>query len=404
MTSLVTAWVMLDRGFRVTILAKEWASWGEKQRLTSQIAGALWEFPPAVCGQHTDAISLQHSKRWCMVAYHVWDAIAASEELSKLSGVRMKGADFFFPTPIEEDMEQMSKMLELISSGIRGFRRDPKIIEDRKIDKAYRAVDAYEYLAPIIDTDQSMRWLTELVERKGAKLVTKTIVGDLFHQEGHLRAEYSADAIVNATGLAGTELAGDGTCYPIRGGLIRVINYGSDFAKLDHALTITADAVHDSNEIVFIVPRNDNILLVGGIAEPNQHELALTLDSPIIKRMRARCEAFLPDLKKARVDPDYPLAQGLRPFRQQNVRVERELRLHQSDGAEQAQAVPSRIIHSYGQGGAGWSLSFGCAGDVMALVGEALQDIPPRPMAMETAVSGCCATKSVQLTPVRARL
>ncbi len=52
---------------------------GDEQRLTSQIAGALWEFPPAVCGQHTDAISLNNSKRWCMVAYKIWDAIASDQ-------------------------------------------------------------------------------------------------------------------------------------------------------------------------------------------------------------------------------------------------------------------------------------------------------------------------------------
>ena len=400
-TGLVTAWALLDKGYRVTIIAKEWASWGKHQRLTSQIAGALWEFPPAVCGQHTDAISLQHSKRWCMVAYHIWDAIAASDELSKLSGVRMKGADFFFPCPIEEDMQQMSKMLELMSSGVRGFRRDARIIKERNINEAYGAVDAYEHLAPIIDTDQSMEWLTRLVRQKGAKLVTKTIIGDLFDQETSLRTKYKADVIINATGLAGTELAGDTTCYPIRGGLLRVINDGSDFPKLDHALTITADAVHDSNEIVFIVPRNDRILLIGGIAEPNENQLSLTVDSPIIKRMRARCEAFLPDLKKARLDPEYSLAQGLRPFRQRNVRVERELRLQRPTSNEEAGSVPSRIIHTYGQGGAGWSLSFGCAGDVLGLVEEALHNLPARAMAIETiatAVPGALTLPTVQPT------
>ena len=74
---LTTAWTLLDKGYHVTVIAKEWASFGKAQRLTSQIAGALWEFPPAVCGQHTDAISLHHSKRWSMISYHIWDAIAA---------------------------------------------------------------------------------------------------------------------------------------------------------------------------------------------------------------------------------------------------------------------------------------------------------------------------------------
>ena len=380
-TGLVTAWTLLDKGYHVIVVAKEWASYGKEQRLTSQIAGALWEFPPAVCGQHTDAISLQNSKRWCMVAYHIWDAIAASPELANISGVRMKGADFFFPCPVEEDMAQMSKMLEIMSAGVRGFRHDPHIIEERGINKSYGAVDAYEHLAPIIDTDQSMEWLTHLVEGKGAKYITRTLKGDLLDQEEDLRSEYNVDVIINATGLAGSELAGDASCYPIRGGLIRVINDGSDFPKLDLALTITADAVHDSSEIVFIVPRNDNILLIGGIAESHKNELCLTLDSPIIKRMRARCEAFLPDLKKARVDPEYPLAQGLRPFRQRNVRVERELRPRKVQGMDDTK--PSRIVHTYGQGGAGWSLSFGCAGDVATLVEEALLDLPPKAMAIE---------------------
>ncbi|KAF2638697.1 hypothetical protein P280DRAFT_374754, partial [Massarina eburnea CBS 473.64] len=393
-TRLVNAWILLDQGYRVTILSKEWASYGKAQRLTSQIAGALWEYPPAVCGQHTDSISLQHSKRWSMITYHIWDAIAACPGLAELSGVQVRVADAFFPVPIEEDPDQLSKMLEIMSGGVRGFRRDPGIIKERRVNPAYGAVDAYEHLAPVIDTDACMDFLKKLVTAKGANLITRTIIGDLFDQEGSLRAEYSVDVLVNSTGLSSAELAGDASCYPIRGGLIRVINDGINFPKVDHALSIAAGAVHDSNGIcsttrlshliVFIVPRNDNILLIGGIAEPHESKLSLTLDSPIIKRMRARCEEFLPGLKKARLDSEYPIAQGLRPFRQRNVRVERELRLHSQ--VENGTSSVSRIVHSYGQGGAGWSLSFDCAGDVLTLVEEALLDVPARPMTLEKAM------------------
>ncbi|KAI4195298.1 MAG: hypothetical protein LQ350_007279 [Teloschistes chrysophthalmus] len=377
---LTTAWALLDRGYKVTVVASRWASWGKEQRLTSQIAGALWEYPPTVCGQHTDAISLQKSKIWCMVAYHIWDAIAASDELSQTSGVRMKSSNFFFPGRVEDSPVQLKKMKDLMASGIKGFRHDPKIIQDRQINEKFGAVDAYKHLAPIIDTDVAMEWLTRLVERKGAKLVIKTLTGDLFFQESELRAAFDADAIVNATGLSGTELAGDSSCYPIRGGLLRVINDGSDFPKLDHAMAITAGTFHKSSEIVFLVPRNDSILLIGGITEPEEDQLSLTIDSPIIQRMRARCQDFWPDLKRARLDTDYPLAQGLRPFRRQNVRVERELRMHEGSATGK---VPSRIVHSYGHGGAGWSLSFGCASDVVALVEEALLNLLPTPMATE---------------------
>ncbi|OTA86356.1 hypothetical protein M434DRAFT_399900 [Hypoxylon sp. CO27-5] len=366
-TGLISAWVLLDRGYRVTIVSSAWVN--DEQRLTSQIAGALWEFPPAVCGQHTDKISLAHSKHWSMTAYHIWDGIASIPTLSEASGVRMMPSDFFFPEPVESDKAQVNKMTEIMASGVRGFYRGADIIDERGIDPSYGAVDAYELLAPVIDTDKAMQWLMELVENKGASLVTETIHDDLVEIEDSLRARFEADVIVNCTGLQAQELAGDESVYPIRGGLIRVINDGSDFPKVDAALTITADAAHSANEIIFLVPRNDNILLIGGITEPHEWNLDLTLDTPIIRRMRERCEKFLPGLENARVDPDYPFAQGLRPFRGQNVRVERELR-----------RTGSRIVHSYGHGGAGWSLSFGCAQDVAMLVDEALDGIPARPM------------------------
>ncbi|KAI0102457.1 nucleotide-binding domain-containing protein [Nemania sp. FL0031] len=365
---LISAWVMLDRGYRVTVVSKSWVN--DKQRLTSQIAGALWEFPPAVCGQHTDAISLAHSKKWCMTAYHIWDAIASIPSLSQESGVRMMPSDFFFLDKIENDPHESSKMAEIKASGVRGFYRGADIIEDRGVDPSYGAVDAYEIMAPIIDTDKAMYWLTSLVEKKGAVFVTETIEDDLVNVEDSLLARFNADVIINCAGLQSATLAGDETVYPIRGGLIRVINDGTLFPKVNAALTITADAAHTSNEIVFIVPRNDNILLIGGITEPHKWNLDLTLETPIIRRMRERCDNFLPGLKDARLDADYPLAQGLRPFRGSNVRVERELR-----------RTGSKIVHSYGHGGAGWSLSFGCAQDVAVLVEQTLAGIPARPMA-----------------------
>ncbi|KAJ7124250.1 nucleotide-binding domain-containing protein [Mycena epipterygia] len=366
-TGLVSAWVLLDRGYRVTVLSSQWVN--SERRLTSQIAGTLWEFPPAVCGQHTDSTSLANSKEWAMTAYHIWDGIAAVPELSQAAGVRMMPADFFFPTAVENDPAQYSKMIEIMASGVRGFRRGTHLIEERRCNPSYGAMDAYEMLAPIIDTDRAMEWLTELVASKGAEFVTETIEVDLLEVEDTLRTRFDAEAIVHCTGLQGELLAGDKSVYSTRGGLIRVINDGIDFPKVEAALAISADAVHTANEIIFLVPRNDNILLIGGIAESYVCDLDLTLESPIVKRMRARCEAFLPGLEKARLDADYPLAQGLRPGRGQNVRVERELR-----------KAGSRIVHSYGHGGSGWSLSFGCAEDVVMLVDEVLAGIPAKSM------------------------
>lgn len=347
------------------------STWTSQQRLTSQIAGALWEYPPAACGQHTDAISLGKSKKWCMVSYKIWESIAADPKLAALVGVKMLRSAFFFTKKLADDPQQYNKMLEIERSGVKGFCRDAGIIQSESVNVAQGVVDAYEHLAPAMDTDTAMKWLMDLVEAKGAKLVSETIKGDLLSEEHRLRAMFAADAIVNATGLAGGELAGDSTCYPIRGAVLRVMNDGSDFKKLTAALVMTADDPGNaSNEMVFIVPRNDNILILGGIAQPHEKHLNLTLDCPIIQRIRERCEFFLPYLKNARFDQEYPLAQGLRPFRESNVRVEREPRGHQVG----VRFEESRIVHSYGHGGAGWTLSFGCAENVAGLIADILHE------------------------------
>jgi len=359
-TGLVTSWVLLDAGSHVTILAREHANFDlGKQRLASQIAGALWEYPPAVCGAHTDPISLQSSKRWCMESYHVYFALAS---FSKTAGVRILPSAAFFPYNVDMDPSQLGKMKEIQATSIRGFRRSASIISEHQIEPTYGAVDAYEILVPVIDTDAAMAWLTALVQAKGATMITERIIGDLLDQEASLLHRFNASAIINASGSGAKDLAGDKSCYPLRGALLRVRNDGTDFPKLNAALSIAAD-VNEDHEIVFLIPRGDDVLLIGGIAQPDEEELNLTPESPVIKRMRERCEKFLPCLKDAKLVQDYPLAQGLRPFRKGNVRVEPESRRY-----------GSKIVHSYGHGGSGWTLAFGCALDVRELVKEILDE------------------------------
>lgn len=262
-TGLTTAWALLDSGHHVTILAKEWATWTKAPRLTSQIAGALWEYPPAVCGRHTDEISLHHSKRWAMASYRIWSMLAGLPIGESMFGVRMSPAGFFYPRQIEDNADDLQKMNELRSFGVKGFRRDPYLGKRSRVNPDYGILDAYEILTPIIDTDVAMRGLMQLVEAKGAKFVTEEIKTDLLLVEGSLRRRYNAEAIVNCAGLGSTKLADDSSCFPLRGAMIRVINDGKDFPKIRSALAVPADSAAD-NEMVFIVPRNDSILYLGG--------------------------------------------------------------------------------------------------------------------------------------------
>ncbi|KAK0460967.1 FAD dependent oxidoreductase [Desarmillaria tabescens] len=350
-TGLTTAWILLDAGYDVTVVSEQWAP--ATPRITSQIAGALWEYPPAVCGQHTDAKSLALSKGWSLTSYRIFDQLSKS-----LPAIKMRTANFFFGKAIEDLPDQLSKMREIEASCIKGFVRDPDLIAKHAVNQNAGVVDAYSHLAPV--------WLHDLVEAKGAELITRRIDGDLLDSEAKLLETYGAVAIVNATGLNSFESAGDKSCYPLRGGLIRLVNDGKRFPKVTEALAVMHDNELSSEheDIVFIVPRNDNILILGGIAQPHRWELNLTMESPEIQRMRERCNKFVPGLENAEFDPVAPVVQGLRPTRVGNVRVERELRPNRMRGGS------SSIVHSYGQGGSGFSFSVGCAVDVLHLIDQ----------------------------------
>jgi D-amino-acid oxidase len=138
-----------------------------------------------------------------------------------------------------------------------------------------------------------------------------------------------------------------------------------------------------------MTPRNDHILYVGGFSEPDNFDLDFDETNEFVKRAAKRAEAFLPGLDASHLDPAYPLAKGLRPARIGDCRVERELR---SPRFANRADKHSRIVHSYGHAGSGWSFSFGCALDVMALVDEAISQ--ERPAAMKDAALDALAASS----------
>ncbi|KAF7793933.1 hypothetical protein EIP86_005055 [Pleurotus ostreatoroseus] len=265
-------------------------------------------------------------------------------------------------------------MEEIRAAEIRGFEPDPLLATKHGVHTSAGIQDGYKYAAPAIDTDAYMFWMRELVASKGCQFVTAHVTGSLLEQEDKLLKQHGANIIVNCAGLGSAELAADTTVYPLRGALIRVVNDGRRFPVVTQALVVAHDVKkrEEDGGIVFIVPRNDCTLILGGIAQPHKHSLHLTVDSPEIRRMYDRCVRFVPGLASARLDPETPLVQGLRPSRLDNVRVERET--GRKNGAY------SNIIHSYGHGGSGFTLSFGCASDVLGLVREIEAGIPPTPV------------------------
>jgi D-amino-acid oxidase len=66
-SGLTTAFCLAKQQYKVTVIAKEFSP-----NITSNVAGALWEWPPAVCGYHSDEVSLERSKDWCMQSYEIF--------------------------------------------------------------------------------------------------------------------------------------------------------------------------------------------------------------------------------------------------------------------------------------------------------------------------------------------
>jgi D-amino-acid oxidase len=343
-SGLTTALCLRQRGFKVTVVADRFGS-----RVTSVVAGALWEWPPAVCGRHDDEVSLARSKLWCRTSYDHFTNLAGDPA----TGVFLRPVHFYFTRPIGEIPAQQRKMEE-VRDHVRQFRRDPALIVENRINAALGFRDAYSYLSPMIDTDAYIDWLSAQVEQSGCAIRGAMIDGPLRNQEAALLREYDVHAIVNCSGLGARELAQDALC-PVRGALIRVRNDGKAMPKIAAAHCVSRDGSDADPGFVFILPRGNDTLLLGGFAELNQEDLNISMENhSLIREMHRRCVEFLPILQDAKFESSNPVRAGLRPFRSQGVRLECQAGTH--------------IIHNYGHGGSGVTLSWGCAREVAELM------------------------------------
>ncbi len=146
---------------------------------------------------------------------------------------------------------------------------------------------------------------------------------------------------MNCAGLGARHLAADGQLRPIRGQLVVVSNPGiNEFFSEDTGLS--PDLLHYYSHGATVV--------LGGTAEDNTWTMAP--DPATAYAIIGRCAAVEPRLRRARV---LGHRVGLRPTRPE-IRVEDDY----FDG--------QIVIHNYGHGGAGVSLSWGCASTVGNLI------------------------------------
>ena len=266
------------------------------------------------------------------------------------TGVRVRPSNFYFQNLIRDDPFTLAKMEEL-SGKVDGFRHDAALIAENEVNSALGLRDAYVHLAPMADTDHYMRWLLGQCRAEGCKFVGRELTGSLAAREAELVREFEADAIVNCTGLGAAALTGD-KVLPLRGALVRIRNDGRSAPKITQAHCVSRT---DGNGFIFVLPRGDDLVVLGGLAELGETEIGIGMDTyEPVREMYRNCIAFLPALRTAEIDAAEPVRVGLRPLRMGNVRLEHE--------------PETRIVHNYGHGGSGVTLSWGCALEVVDLV------------------------------------
>jgi len=152
-------------------------------------------------------------------------------------------------------------------------------------------------------------------------------------------ADLPGDVVVVAAGLRSGALLGDDTCVPVQGQVVRLADPGLTGWLLDE---------DNPAGLTYVVPRGSDVVCGGTAVEGATG----TEPDPAVERdVLDRVEQLVPELRGARV---LSRAVGLRPGRP-TVRLDRTL----VDGRP--------VVSCYGHGGAGVTLSWGCAREVVAL-------------------------------------
>jgi D-amino-acid oxidase len=186
-----------------------------------------------------------------------------------------------------------------------------------------------------------------------------------------LAEAYRADVIVNCTGLGARELSDDDV-VPVRGGWLLVENDGRRFPRVATAHCSSLVDSATGGHFLFIVPRGRDRLILGGVAQPDRWSTDLGSEhASIVDSISRRCAEFMPCLANATIAEHREFRVGFRPFRRAGVRVERE-----SNGT---------LLHNYGHGGSGVTLSWGCARDAARLASDVVTGAPGEPVLLSIA-------------------
>jgi D-amino-acid oxidase len=303
-SGLSSAMRLLESGFEVEIWTRDLPA-----RTTSSVAGAIW-YPYAVGAD-------QRVERWARESYVEFERLARVEG----SGVSMRGGVEFLARGAHD-------------ANARHRAHVPRVQSLPASELPERFDRGFELALPIVEMPLYLDYLRRRFTAAGGRIVERALTS--FDE-----ALDAAPHVINCVGLAARELCGDGEMFAIRGQVVRVERADVERFVLDD---------YDPRGVTYVVPRSRDCVL-GGTSEARREDLVP--DEDATRAILARCAELEPKLRGCQV---LSVAVGLRPGRS-SVRV----------ASERAHAG-NTLVHNYGHGGAGVTLSWGCANEVLALV------------------------------------
>lgn len=313
---------LAEHGYETTILADQVGL-----QTTSGAAGAIW-FP-------YDVEPFQAALIWALESYTVFEQLSRDPN----SGVSLIEQRTFCRTGTIAVPEWATKLegtaISDITVGddlVRHSNRHNAGQPDASFSDMFSS--GFTMRVPLIDTTIYLDYLSARFRAAGGKLTSNHRLENL----SDVPPEFSL--IVNCAGIGAMTLVPDPGLEPHRGQVVIV-------PKLD----LSCAVVCDDEPLMYAIPRTNDCLF-GGTNDVSDN---CNPDPAATTAILNECSRVLG------ISPPQILAErvGLRPFRRTGVRLDRE------------RLGDRNVIHNYGHGGAGFTLSWGCADEVLRLVAAA---------------------------------
>jgi len=304
--------VLAEHGYRTAIFAKDIG-----QQTTSSVAAAVW-FPYHV----------EPAERVIPLALETYQVLLDLARFPESGVSIIESRQFLRHGEIEIPEWAIPLGAQRLSSVATGLWP----VQDYAQPGGYRFKSGFSLRVPLMDTTIYLDYLAARFGKAGGEIHANV----RFERLEDVDTQF--DLVLNCAGIGARELVRDHDLEPHRGQVAIV-------PKIEG---LSCAIVCDDEPLMYAIPRANDCVF-GGTNDASGNLLA---DPATTSRIVAECSRVL-NIEKTRV-----LAErvGLRPFRRSGVRLERDRRRdHRS------------VIHNYGHGGAGFTLSWGCARKVLEL-------------------------------------